>query len=337
MNNSLLSQATTPPPAVHRRPMTAGGGSAQAGRSAERFTDLRRSLASLSDTVHQRTSVGTSAGDMQLALTPRSQHNHNRTRGGGAPPTDHSFAGTPSQSPVGPSGSSTALRSLAASRLASGPAGDPEHAWREVTETSVRLQQHVALEVRRRAEGQKALQQLVDARAKELANDLEKKVQERMISLHRNVDVLVRRVDVLNKELAVEREKNVRLTQELKYQASQGLTEVKASIEQERTQRVEKEAMLTRKLSEDVFRLQERLDVERHARDEMVAAVRGELAAASRQRHSADEQIVQKLLDDIKAVKLGIEREEREKGEEHLAAALNDVVRQVQSSLAALA
>jgi hypothetical protein len=316
MNNSLLAGTTaTPPP---RRPMSAG---ANGHRSTERFADLRKSLASLQDTMHQRTGVGSSTADMAVAL--------------GA-----SSSGTPSRIPMGPPGGTMtpAARFGAASSRGAGPA-DSEQGWKEVKENSARLQQHIALEVRRRAEGQKALQQLVDARAKEIAQVVEQKVTERMIALHKTIDGLTKRVDVLGRELAVEREKNVRLTQELKFQATQGLSEVKNALEQERAQRVEKEAMLGRKLSEDVFRLQERLDVERHARDTMVATVREELAGVAKQRHKADAQLVQGLLEDIKATKaqLAAERNEREQGEEHLAAALNDVVRQVKAGLAAMA
>ena len=235
------------------------------------------------------------------------------------------------------------IRALAAQRSGSQPGGgsasDPDRAWAEIRENSGRLQQHIALEVRRRAEGQKALQQLVEARAKELAQGIERQVQERMLALHRNVDGLTKRVDVLNKELAVEREKNVRLTQELKFQATQGLSEVKTALERERSQRTEKESLLTRKLSEDVFRLQERLDVEHHAREAMVAGVREEIGAVAKQRHKSDEALVQRLLEDIHTVRqqMGIEREEREKGEEHLATALNEVVQQVRSSIASVA
>jgi hypothetical protein len=59
----------------------------------------------------------------------------------------------------------------------------------------------------------------------------------------------------------------------------------------------------------------------------------------AKQRHKADAQLVQGLLEDIKATKaqLAAERNEREQGEEHLAAALNDVVRQVKAGLAAMA
>lgn len=304
--NNLLG---TPPP----RPATAG--SPAASHRSDRFGNVRRSLNSLKETVSQRAGPGTSRGDMQAALSHSQQQQH----------------GSPMAAASSPHAS---LRPIAA-----GGQSDAHLAWKDVKDSAHRLQQHVALEVRRRTEGQKALQQLVDARAAELSRQLEQKTQERMLDLHKNVDLLTKRVDVLQKELAAEREKNVRLTQEMKFQATQGMQDVKGALDHERAQRQEKEALLAKKLSEDVFRLQERLDVERHARDAMVAAVKDDLVAATKSRHKSDERLLQELLEDVKGLKAALaeEHEERERSEEHLAAAMNDIVTQVHSGLQSLA
>ena len=209
----------------------------------------------------------------------------------------------------------------------------------EMKDSAIRIEQHLALEVKRRAEADQKLQVLIDARAKELAQQLEKKVTDKMVQMHHAVDTLTKRVGQLNAELALEREKNVRLTQELRYHASQGLQDVRQAVEQERVQRCEKEALIVKKLGEDVFRLQERLDVERHAREVMLVAVKEDMGKVGKSREKSDERFVRKLREDITALKqqLKAEEESRERGEEHLAQAMEEVVQQVHSGLRALA
>ena len=211
--------------------------------------------------------------------------------------------------------------------------------FRDVKETCARLQQHIAMEVKRRAEGDKGLQQLVEARAKEITEEVNRKVQDRLLQLHRTVDVLTKRVEKLSNELALEREKNVRLTQELKFQSTQGISDVRHALEQERSQRLEKEALLGKKLTEDAFRIQERQDVERHAREAMVAALREELQKVATTRAKHDERLLLQLHEDVASLRAAVKGEqgERERGEEHLAATMNEVVKQVHEGLQALA
>ena len=208
----------------------------------------------------------------------------------------------------------------------------------ELKDASIRIEQHLALEVKRRAEADAKLQQLIDVRAKEMAQGLEKRVTDRMVQMHQAVDGLTKRVGQLNRELAVEREKNVRLTQELKYHAGQGLSDIRATVEQEKLQRMEKEQLLAKKLGEDVFRMQERLDVERHAREVMLTAVKEDMSKFSGTREKSDERFVRKLREDIIKLReqLQAEEETRAQGEEQLAQAMEDIVAQVHGSLKAL-
>jgi hypothetical protein len=208
----------------------------------------------------------------------------------------------------------------------------------EMKDAAIRLEQHLALEVKRRAEGDAKLQTLVDARAREITATLEKKVTERLLAMHHQVDTLTKRVGQLNADLALEREKNVRLTQELRYHAAQGLGDIKQAVEQERVQRQEKEGLLSKKLSEDVFRLQERIDVERHAREMMLTAVKEEMGQVKKHREKGDERFIRKLNEDIAALKkqLTAEEETRKRGEEHLAKAMEEIVEQLHNGLRVL-
>lgn len=208
-----------------------------------------------------------------------------------------------------------------------------------ITNDAARIEQHLALEVKRRAEADKALHQLIEARAKEMTEVIERKANEKLIKMHHAVDSLTKQVDSLEKELAAEREKNVRLTQELRFHATQGLEDVKKAVEHERAQRQEKEALMAKKLAEDIFRLQERLDVERHARESMLTAVREEMGRVGNSREKTEEKFLARIRQELAQLKTAVfaEQDAREKGEEQLAATMDEVVQQVHAGLRALA
>lgn len=214
----------------------------------------------------------------------------------------------------------------------------PDDRWREVREHVVKMEQHLALEVRRRAEADRDTQLLLEARCQEITEALERKVADRLAHSHHAVDALTKKVDKLTTELALEREKNIRLTQELRQQSQQGLADVKAVVEQERKQRSEREILLKKKLQEDTFRLQERIDVERHAREVMTAALQEDIGKAAQVRHKADEKLLAQLREDILSLGARVRQEHDllERAEETLASNLNDVVEQVSLALRAL-
>ena len=280
-------------------------------RSADRMANVQRNLGHLKETL--ATVASNSRDDMAAQL-----------RGGGAArgPAQHvPLAMRPQSAVVG------------------GGAGGAGDEWRDVKEQAARLQQHITLEVRRRTEADAGLQQAMDVRARDIRESLEQKAAARLMDVHKAVDLLTKRVDTLGAELAQEREKNVRLTQELKFQSTQGVQDVKSALGHERAQRLEKEQLLGKKLTEDVFRLQERLDVERHAREQMVGEVRSDLGRAARKREKSDVRLLLQLQDDVRAMAgaLEAERDQRERGEEQLAATMDDMVGQVNQGLQALA
>ena len=198
-----------------------------------------------------------------------------------------------------------------------------------------KIEQLLTNEVRRRTEGDKLIQQHIEARAREMVQAVEKKFSEKLIHMHVSVDGVTKQLEKLQHELAVEREKNVRLTQEVKYFATKGVEDIRDAMTQEKNHRIEKEGLLQKKLSEELVRLQERLDVEKHARETMVKAARDEIARAGKQREKSDERVLTRMREDLQILKANYaaEVETREKGEEQLAAAMEDLVSQVQLGL----
>lgn len=199
---------------------------------------------------------------------------------------------------------------------------------------AIKIEEHLAVEASARQEMDRKLKSLMDQRIRDAVTLLEKKASERIAELHHHVESLTRRTENLQAELATEREKNVRLTQELKYQVTHGMSEVKEHVNQVRSVSQSSQSILAKNLAENILRLQEKLDVERHTRESVLQAVREEMHA-TKNRDKIEDRALQRLRDDISAleVQLKRERETREKGEEQLAATMEEVVSQIQLGL----
>lgn len=201
---------------------------------------------------------------------------------------------------------------------------------------SIELQ--MALEVQQRLDSDTALSTLLDHRVKELSSTAEKFCNERVIQLHVAVDQMTKRVESLSLELSVEREKNVRLAKELQRHSQQGFDELKSSIERDKAMREDRESQLNSKLNEATFKLKERLDVERHAREQLLQHVHEEIRKIAKRREKDDGRILNQLKSDLIQLQGQLKRETevREVGEEQLAIAMEDVVSRVKLGLKAL-
>eukprot|EP00759_Apiculatamorpha_spiralis_P041229 PhF_6_TR39839/c0_g1_i1/m.59240 len=210
-----------------------------------------------------------------------------------------------------------------------------ENRLHEVRELATKIERHLALEVKRRTESDKALQAMLEMRVKEVSDFMERKMADKLNLMQQNVDILTKKLEKVTSELASEREKTGRLTQELRSQYLQGLQEMKQGVEVEKIQRMEKEALLLKRLTEDVHRLQERLDVERHTREQAIKHIKETDPRMGRTGDKSDERFRAHLLDDIECLKtaLRLESDARERSEETLASTMDEVVRQVHAGL----
>lgn len=200
---------------------------------------------------------------------------------------------------------------------------------------AIKIEEHLAVEATTRQEMDRRLKLLVDQKIREELVRLEKKAGDRIAELHNHVETLSRRTETLQAELTTEREKNVRLTQELKFHVAHGVADVREHVNQVRSVSQASQSILAKNLAENILRLQEKLDVERHSRESVLVAVREEMHHAARSRDKTDDRALQKLRDDVVAleVQLKRERETRERGEEQLAATMEEVVAQIQLGL----
>eukprot|EP01064_Diplonema_japonicum_P028452 TRINITY_DN4362_c0_g1_i2.p1 TRINITY_DN4362_c0_g1~~TRINITY_DN4362_c0_g1_i2.p1 ORF type:complete len:244 (+),score=96.91 TRINITY_DN4362_c0_g1_i2:116-847(+) len=205
----------------------------------------------------------------------------------------------------------------------------------EMRELTNKVEKHLALEVKRRAESDKVLQNMFESKMKEMQVATDKKFTEKFTQVQLNVDILTKKIVSLEKELVSEREKNAQLIQKLNYEQQQSVQTLKNTLEQDKVQRMEKEAQMLRKGAEDAYRIQERLDIEKHARDVGFEGLREAIAKLSQDKDKHDEKFKSLMLADIEQLKAAVrfEHEEREQSEEQLVATMDQIVQKVEDAL----
>eukprot|EP01012_Entosiphon_sulcatum_P057390 TRINITY_DN81146_c0_g1_i1.p1 TRINITY_DN81146_c0_g1~~TRINITY_DN81146_c0_g1_i1.p1 ORF type:complete len:292 (+),score=82.32 TRINITY_DN81146_c0_g1_i1:132-1007(+) len=205
----------------------------------------------------------------------------------------------------------------------------------EVRELAIKIEKHLTLEIKRRSEADKILQSQFEQKLKEIAENVDRAHSDKMLQMQVNIDILTKKMLSLERELGEERERTARLAAELRHAATTSTSDLKAALEQEKVSRVEKEAQILRKISEDVYKVQERADIERASREAGLEKVREEFAKALKQRDQFEEKFRAKTLEEIDALKqsLRVETEMRESGEEQLAHSVDGIVQQLHDTL----
>eukprot|EP01062_Namystynia_karyoxenos_P005292 TRINITY_DN11876_c0_g3_i1.p1 TRINITY_DN11876_c0_g3~~TRINITY_DN11876_c0_g3_i1.p1 ORF type:complete len:296 (+),score=157.62 TRINITY_DN11876_c0_g3_i1:84-890(+) len=205
----------------------------------------------------------------------------------------------------------------------------------EVRELAQKIEKHLALEVKRRSESDKALQELLESRIAELQDGIERKVSDRLTQMQLNVDILTRKLVSLETELQQERENNQALLERLNHTVAQEVKNIRSTLDHEKVLRMEKEAQLLRKSAEDVYQLQERLNAEKSAREIGVSGVRDALAKLAKDKAKEDEKFKTGVLGDIEQLKNAVrfEHEERKEAEEQMVQTMDQIVKQVHESL----
>eukprot|EP01059_Diplonema_ambulator_P015991 TRINITY_DN2722_c0_g1_i1.p1 TRINITY_DN2722_c0_g1~~TRINITY_DN2722_c0_g1_i1.p1 ORF type:complete len:283 (+),score=152.72 TRINITY_DN2722_c0_g1_i1:32-850(+) len=205
----------------------------------------------------------------------------------------------------------------------------------EMRELTNKVEKHLALEVKRRAESDKVLQNMFEGRMKEMQAAMDKKFTEKFTQMQLNVDILTKKLVSLEKELVAEREKNAQLIQKLNYEQQQSVQTLKNTLEQDKVQRMEKEAQVLRKSAEDTNKIQNMLAVEKQARDVGFEGLREAIAKLSQDKDKHDEKFKSLVLADIEQLKavVRMEHDEREQSEEQLVATMDQIVQKVEDAL----
>jgi len=109
----------------------------------------------------------------------------------------------------------------------------------------------------------------------------------------------------------------------------------KAGLDDEKVSRLEREAQTLKRVGEDVFRLQERIEQEKSQREAALHSMQSELNEVAGGRNLSDEKFQALILGEIAALKskLQVERDERVCEDEQIVLAINDYTKALQDGL----
>jgi len=177
--------------------------------------------------------------------------------------------------------------------------------------------------------------QLFETQIVTVQQSLEKRVHEHFSHLQLAEDVLSRRLDTLEKDVASEMDKVERNVEGLATSFSKELAILRSAVEAEKVQRMEKEAQLMKKITDEIGRLQQRVDSERAGYESSIGLLKEEVDKYNAQREKKEETFQLRMLEEIEAMKnaMRLENEAREASEEQFATALHDMVANVHTGL----
>jgi Skp family chaperone for outer membrane proteins len=198
-----------------------------------------------------------------------------------------------------------------------------------------KLELDLETEIRRRQESDRLLQEKVSTDLKAMEQGIAAHVREMQQGLKASIDALTRSFAELHQGLREEREQRRVDVEHLAQSVVAKVDECQTSIDDERVERLEREANTLKRVGEDIFKLQEKVDVERAAREGGVNALREQLEGITRRADTHDDKFQTIALTEIASLKsaLNAEKEERVAEDEQIVHAINDYTRALQDGL----
>lgn len=163
----------------------------------------------------------------------------------------------------------------------------------------------------------------------------EKKITEKFSQVQLSAEMLNKRIVQLEKELQEEKDKTKKFCETLQTTTVAGLEELKNMIESEKVNRLEKEAQILKKVSEDFTKVNERFDASKKATEGALNTLKQELKKKEVDTSKSDQLFRQQAMQDIENLKILLknEMEDRQHTEEQMSQSIDQIVGQIHESL----
>jgi hypothetical protein len=163
---------------------------------------------------------------------------------------------------------------------------------------------------------------------------MEKKMNEKFDHLLTSYEILTKRSASLEKIISEEREHTRKIINDLKLGILSQLEDLKSIVEQERVARIEKETQILKKLTEEVYKLSEKVQLEKSKKDQTLTMLREEFQKNEIERSQAHEHFRQRVLEELNIMKqaLKAETENREAAQEQIAITIDQIVSKIKES-----
>lgn len=190
-------------------------------------------------------------------------------------------------------------------------------------------------EVKRRVEMNKSLQAWCEVQIIDFHRKVEARLEEKIEQLQTQIDALVMRISDLENAFAVEKERIPRDIEERGKVLTLQLEAFQVMFEEERVSRLEREAALSKRLTDHEHEVAEIFQDERGQRERKIMVLKDKVETTTRSRNKADERF-QKVIKEEYAIlknKILAEAKIREKEDDEVVETLTAYTKKLQSSL----
>ena len=190
-------------------------------------------------------------------------------------------------------------------------------------------------EIKRRTDADQLMQSSIQTEMKAVQDKVMLQVREHNLALKASIDALSRSFAELHGALREEKESRLKDMEQLAITVASKVEEVQGSVDDERVNRLEREAQTLKRIGDDVFKCQEKIDVQRRDMDAHVQSLQAEVQSVTGAKNSAEDRFQAVVQNELNALKAAVaaEREERQSEDEQIVHAINDYTRALQDGL----
>ncbi|EEH57742.1 uncharacterized protein MICPUCDRAFT_16280 [Micromonas pusilla CCMP1545] len=196
-----------------------------------------------------------------------------------------------------------------------------------------RLELELENETKRRADADEETRRAIERELKNFERAAETRVQDALAGVKSTLDTLASSLAELHAGLREEREQRRVDVEHLASSVVAKVDECASAVDDERVDRLRREAATLRRVGEDVLRLQEKVDGERSVREAALADVSSAVAELRRAKRGDEDAFHVVALGEIAAAAINAEKEERVAEDESIVRAINEYTRALQDGL----
>ena len=203
----------------------------------------------------------------------------------------------------------------------------------------VKLEKNLNAEVKRRQEQDKALQTMFDSRMAALESKVDSQFKELNQAMMAGIEVLTRRMGLVERELAQEKEQRPKEMENSTNELVQHVEILQNAFELEKVGRLETEASMVKRHTEEMNELRSLVAQEKEARAAVVQDLKKTFDIVAVEKQKTDEDFQRSVTHELSNLKqaIQVEGEIRESSEGQIVKAIGDLVVRMQDGMHVMA
>merc|ERR1719482_751040 len=198
-----------------------------------------------------------------------------------------------------------------------------------------KLEERLNQEIQKRVGANKSLQSLFENQIQTIQERLESVFLDKLDALQDSVDQLSRRMADVESDFTLTRERYIQDIEDKNAVVAKDVNGMQNAFENEKIDRKEREAVISRKLSEHETRTQAAFEAQQANREQKYSSLRAELDQIKRSREKGDDKFQTFILEEVASVKNGLvgEGQAREQADDDIVQALNHYTKCLQDAM----